>query len=74
MAHLSNRPLPDAPDGRYDAQLKGPTEQPKETSKHSALYNITSLVQSRIEHGPLIKDPYFLVCPFLHLSATIVLT
>lgn len=60
-AYLSGRPLPNAPDGRYDSQVK-PASDPADTNaNHSALYKLVTDVEQRIKKGPLIKDPKIIV-------------
>ncbi|KAH8099451.1 heme peroxidase [Cristinia sonorae] len=56
-AYLADRPLPNAPDGRYDAQVR-PASDPADTNaNHSALYKLVTDVEDRIKKGPIIKDP-----------------
>ena len=61
MAYLSGRPLPDAPDGRYDAQVKPVTDPVDPNANHSALYKLVTDVETRLKRGPLIKDPKIIV-------------
>ncbi|CAL1708758.1 unnamed protein product [Somion occarium] len=57
--HLADRPLPIAPDGRYDWQVKPTTDTPtsKDVDQHSILYTLSSDIEKRIKSGPLVKDP-----------------
>ncbi|TCD62866.1 hypothetical protein EIP91_006272 [Steccherinum ochraceum] len=56
-AYLSGRPMPNAPDGRYDSQVKPATDPADTNANHSALYKLVTDVEDRIKKGPLIKDP-----------------
>ena len=60
-AYLSDRPLPTAPDGRYDSQVKPATDPVDPNANHSALYRLVTGVETRLKRGPIIKDPRFLV-------------
>ncbi|OBZ79068.1 Psi-producing oxygenase A [Grifola frondosa] len=54
---LSDRPLPDAPDGRYDWQVKAVTETVDPSTVESPLHRMVSFVQTSVKQGPLIQDP-----------------
>ncbi|THH01371.1 hypothetical protein EW026_g1293 [Hermanssonia centrifuga] len=56
--HMANRAPPKANDGRYDYQVK-PKTAPDTSAKdtQSILHRAATRVQTRIEHGPMIKDP-----------------
>lgn len=60
-AYLSGRPLPDAPDGRYDAQVKPATDPADSSANHSALYKLVTDIETRLKKGPIIKDPKIIV-------------
>ncbi|KAI0081382.1 heme peroxidase [Panus rudis PR-1116 ss-1] len=57
--HLARRPLPTAPDGRYDWQVKPLSDAPTEKDKdqQSVLTTLKSDLEQRIKRGPLVKDP-----------------
>ena len=57
LVHLKQRPLPVAPDGRYDSQVQPATATADNSDKVSALHRVLDVVQNRKSHGPLIQDP-----------------
>ena len=58
-AHLSNRPLPDAPTGYYDWQIT--TDTSDDGEGHSVFTNITNRVQAFIAKDPTLPNPKILV-------------
>ncbi|OBZ65176.1 Psi-producing oxygenase A [Grifola frondosa] len=54
---LSDRPPPDAPDGRYDWQVKAVTETVDPSTVESLLHRMVSFVQTSVKQGPLVQDP-----------------
>ncbi|GJJ14559.1 hypothetical protein Clacol_008824 [Clathrus columnatus] len=60
--HLADRPLPVAPDGRYDSEVKATTEVTSSDAAgaHSVITNIVTSIANRIKQGPLVKDPSLL--------------
>ncbi|GJJ13725.1 hypothetical protein Clacol_007981 [Clathrus columnatus] len=61
--HLADRPLPVAPDGRYDSEVKATTEVTSSdgpAGTHSIVANIITSIDNKIKQGPLVKDPSLL--------------
>ncbi|KAF9257871.1 heme peroxidase [Marasmius fiardii PR-910] len=52
--YLKSRPLPTAPDGRYDSKT---SSGPGTAQEHSALTNVMHDVQSQFSKGPITADP-----------------
>ena len=55
--YLSARPLPEAPDGRYDYEVKPLTGTIAESDPHSDLYKTTHSVGDTLKNAPVfVKD------------------
>ncbi|KAL4246542.1 hypothetical protein ABKN59_008749 [Abortiporus biennis] len=60
VAHLSARPLPTAPDGRYDDQVKPKTEPVDPTNDYSIVHKLTVSLETLRQHLASI-DPTLIV-------------
>lgn len=54
--YLSGRPLPTAPDGRYEGELTATTDASND-NYHSKLYKLIQDVQTASKQGAPIQDP-----------------
>lgn len=55
------RSLPTSPDGRYDDQVRPPTEHVDPNANHSKLYGLVQQLEEDERFGPIIDDPKIIV-------------
>ena len=55
--HLRDRPLPTAPDGRYDYEVLASGETDGKEEAHSRLYYLMNKVKEVVDRGLPVTDP-----------------
>lgn len=61
------RSLPTSTDGRYDAQVKPPTEYVDPNASHSKIYGFLKELEEDKRFGPIIDDPKLIVSAMLQV-------
>lgn len=64
------RSLPTSPDGRYDIQVKPPTEYVDPNASHSKIYGFLKELEEDKRFGPIIDDPKLIVSARSYASST----